>query len=191
MKEPLKHADSVDAGKRDFLTLTAYAVGVGGAAAAALPLVESMNPAADTLALATTEVDLRHIAEGSAKVVMWRGKAVFVRHRTPKEIKQAQDVNLEDLSDPQPDSRRVQKPEWLVVMGHCTHFGCIPKGAKPGDDRGQWGGWACPCHGSQFDTSGRVRKGPAASNLPVPPYKFLNDTTLLIGEETDEPKEKV
>ena len=172
-----------DTSKRDFLqlvTLAAAAVGVG---AIAWPLIDSMNPSADVLALSATEVDLTPIAAGSAITVLWRGKPIFVRHRTPEEIKAAETVPLADLIDPQADSARVQKghDQWLVVVGVCTHLGCVPLGNRPTDPRGDWGGWFCPCHGSQYDTSGRVRHGPAPANLPVPPYAFESDSKIKIG----------
>ena len=118
---------------------------------------------------------------GQRLTVAWRGKPVFIDHRTPEEIKAAEGVNLADLRDPQPDSARVKKPEWLVVIGVCTHLGCIPLGQKTGDDRGPYGGWFCPCHGSIYDTSARIRQGPAPANLVVPPYEFTGDTKIKIG----------
>ena len=173
------HGDG--ASRRDFLLATASAVGVLGAALACWPFIDSLNPAADVLALSSTEVDLSHVAVGQSITVVWRGKPVFIRHRTPTEIEEARDVNLSTLIDPEADSKRVEKPQWLVVVGICTHLGCIPLGQKPGDPRGEFGGWFCPCHGSQYDTSGRIRKGPAPRNLVVPTYTFLNDTTIRIG----------
>jgi ubiquinol-cytochrome c reductase iron-sulfur subunit len=140
-----------------------------------------MNPAADTLALSTTEVDLSSVAVGQAITVMWRGKPVFVRHRTAAEIDAARKVDLAELRDPQADDKRVKKPEWLILVGICTHLGCIPMGQKPGDPKGEFGGWFCPCHGSVYDTSGRIRKGPAPLNLAVPTYTFLTDTSVRIG----------
>jgi ubiquinol-cytochrome c reductase iron-sulfur subunit len=172
--------------RRDFLALTATAMGALGAVAFAVPLVDTMNPAADTLAQSTTEVDLKPVAVGQAIQVKWQGKPVFVRHRTPEEIKAAQDVNLAELRDPQADKDRVIKPEWLVVVGICTHLGCIPLGTKPNDSRGEFGGWFCPCHGSQYDTSGRIRKGPAPKDLLVPDYYFTSDTSILIGAKGKE-----
>ena len=135
------------------------------------------------LALSTTEVDISKIQVGQAITVMWRGSPVFIRRRTPEEIKSAQDVDLAVLKDPQPDSERVQpgKEEWLILVGVCTHLGCIPQGQKPTDVRGEFGGWLCSCHGSQYDTSGRIRKGPAPRNLEVPKYAFKTDTTVVIG----------
>jgi ubiquinol-cytochrome c reductase iron-sulfur subunit len=140
-----------------------------------------MNPAADTLASSTTEVDLGPIEEGQSITVIWQGKPVFIRRRTAKEIKAAGDVDVASLPDPEADDKRVQKPEWLIVVGICTHLGCIPKGQRTGEKRGDFGGWFCPCHGSHYDTSGRIRKGPAPDNLPVPGYKFLSDSVILIG----------
>ena len=140
-----------------------------------------MNPAADTLALASTEVDISKIAVGQSITVVWRGKPVFIRHRTADEIKAASSVDMAKLPDPQADKDRVKKPEWLIMVGVCTHLGCIPLGQKTGDTRGDFGGWFCPCHGSHYDTSGRIRKGPAPTNLYVPGYDFVTDTTVKIG----------
>jgi ubiquinol-cytochrome c reductase iron-sulfur subunit len=119
--------------------------------------------------------------EGQAITVVWRGKPVFIRHRTEKEIATARDVAAGDLIDPQADEQRVQKPEWLVMVGVCTHLGCVPLGQKATDPHGEYGGWFCPCHGSHYDTSGRIRKGPAPLNLEIPPYEFLDDTRIKIG----------
>jgi len=140
-----------------------------------------MNPAADVLALSSTEVDLTPLQEGQAITVVWRGKPIFVRHRTQKDIQEARSVNLAELRDPEADEKRVKKPEWLVMVGICTHLGCIPLGQKSTDERGSYGGWFCPCHGSQYDTSGRIRQGPAPKNLEVPPYEFTGDTQIKIG----------
>ena len=172
-----------DTNKRDFLKLLTVASAAVGVGAIAWPLIDSMNPAADVLALSSTDVDLSPIAAGSAITILWRGKPVFVRHRTSEEIKAAETVPLADLIDPQADSARVQKghDQWLVVVGVCTHLGCVPLGNRPTDPRGDWGGWFCPCHGSQYDTSGRVRHGPAPANLAVPPYAFETDTKIKIG----------
>jgi ubiquinol-cytochrome c reductase iron-sulfur subunit len=169
------------ASRRDFIYMTAGAMAVVGAGAVAWPLVNSMNPAADTLAMSTTDVTISDIPLGVGKTVMWQGKPVFVRHRTPEEIQEAAAVNIADLRDPQTDADRVKKPEWLVVVGICTHLGCVPVGEKPTENRGEFGGWFCPCHGSQYDTSGRIRKGPAPLNLAVPPYTFTSDTQIKIG----------
>jgi ubiquinol-cytochrome c reductase iron-sulfur subunit len=167
--------------RRDFLLIATGAVGLVGAALAAWPFIDSMNPAADTLALASTGVDLAPVEVGQRITVVWRGKPVFIDHRSAEEIKAAQDVNLAELVDPQPDSARVKKPEWLVVVGVCTHLGCIPLGQKSSETRGPFGGWFCPCHGSAYDTSGRIRQGPAPQNLVVPPYEFTSDTMIKIG----------
>jgi ubiquinol-cytochrome c reductase iron-sulfur subunit len=167
--------------RRDFLILTASALGAVGLASAIWPFVDSLNPAKDTLALSTADVDLSPIQVGQRLTVSWQGKPVFIDHRPPAEIKAAEDADWHALRDPQPDSARVQKAEWLVVVGICTHLGCIPLGQKVGDDRGPYGGWFCPCHGSIYDTSGRRRDGPAPLNLEVPKYKFTTDTKITIG----------
>ena len=167
--------------RRDFLYLATGAFGAAGSAVALWPLIHQMNPAADTLALATTEVDLSPIEPGQSITVTWRKKPVFVRRRTEAEIEQAAAVALDDLPDPQSDAQRVKRPQWLIVVGVCTHFGCIPKGQAAGDTRGDFGGWFCPCHGSHYDTSGRIRQGPAPKNLPVPSYEFLSDSLVRIG----------
>ncbi len=167
--------------RRDFLIWSTVAVGAVGTALAVWPFIDQMNPAADTLALASTEVDISQIEVGQSITVIWRGKPVFIRHRTPEEIQAAESVDLADLPDPQTDDARVQKPEWLIMVGVCTHLGCIPLGQKSGDPKGDFGGWFCPCHGSHYDTSGRIRKGPAPNNLPVPGYEFTSDSTVLIG----------
>ena len=167
--------------RRDFLKLVATTFTVVGVGAIAWPFISSMNPARDVLALSTTEVDLSPIALGSAVTVVWRGKPVFVRHRTAEEVKEARQTPLSELPDPQPDQARVKKDEWLVLLGVCTHLGCVPLGQKPSDARGNYGGWFCPCHGSHYDTSGRIRQGPAPLNLAVPDYVFTSDTQIRIG----------
>jgi len=167
---------SIEPSRRDFLFLATGAVAAVGAAAVVWPLVDQMNPDASTLALASIEVDLAPIQEGQILTVKWRGGPVFLRHRTAKEIKQAEDTPLSDLKDPQTDAARVQKPEWLIVVGVCTHLGCVPLGHD-----GPYDGWKCPCHGSIYDTSGRIRSGPAPLNLAVPEYKFLTPTRVKIG----------
>lgn len=169
------------ASRRDFLLYATTAVGVAGTAMAVWPFIHSMNPAADTLALSTTEVDLASVAEGQSITVTWRGKPVFIRHRTAAEIETAKKDDSADLRDPQKDADRAKRPEWLILIGVCTHLGCVPGGQKPSDPRGEFGGWLCACHGSQYDTSGRIRKGPAPLNLAVPEYTFLTDTTVRIG----------
>ncbi len=167
--------------RRDFLYLLTGAATAVGAGAVAWPLVDSMNPSADVLALASTEVDLSSVEEGMSITVKWRGKPVFIRHRTAAEIEEANAVPLSELRDPEPDSVRAEKPEWLVMVGVCTHLGCVPLGQKPNEESGEYGGWFCPCHGSHYDTSGRIRRGPAPYNLEVPAYVFLDDTTVRIG----------
>ena len=168
-------------GRRDFLMLATGATAAVGAAAAAWPFIDQMNPSAAQMALASIEADLSPVEEGMAISVMWRKKPVFLRKRTQAEIEQARAVDINTLRDPEPDEARVKRPEWLIVIGVCTHLGCIPLGNKPSEPRGNWGGWFCACHGSHYDTSGRARKGPAPSNLVVPPYEFVDDTTVKIG----------
>jgi ubiquinol-cytochrome c reductase iron-sulfur subunit len=177
------HGQPGDVTKRDFLKLVAGAGAAIGTVAMAWPLIDSMNPSKDVLAMSSVEVDLSPIAVGQGITLMWRGKPVFVRHRTEKEIKDAEAVQLGQLIDPQADDARVKSGEkqWIVLVGICTHLGCIPTGNKPTEMRGDWGGWFCPCHGSQYDTSGRVRHGPAPANLAVPPYAFESDTKIKIG----------
>jgi len=177
----LSSASTVEPTRRDFLFIATGALAAVGAAAAVWPLINQMSPDASTLALASTEVDIGSIPEGQIVTIKWRGKPVFISHRTPTEIKAAEDVNIATLPDPQADSARVQKPQWLIVVGVCTHLGCIPLGQKTGDEKGPFGGWFCPCHGSVYDTSGRIRQGPAPQNLLVPPYAFTGDTSIKIG----------
>ena len=173
--------------RRDFLYLTAGAMGAVGAGCAAWPLIDSMNPAADTLAAGSTEVDISKVEVGSALTAVWRGSPLFIRHRTPAEIKSVRDMDWKSLRDPQPDEARTLKAEWIIIKGVCTHLGCIPLGQKPGDPRGEFNGWFCPCHGSQYDVSGRIRKGPAPLNMFVPPYKFVSDTVVHVGSCHDFP----
>ena len=173
--------DVADPKKRDFIVVATYAMAGLGAAAVGWPLINQMNPAADTLALASTEVDVSKIAEGQAITITWRGKPVFIRHRTSDEIARANAVDGSNLRDPEEDEVRVQRPEMLVVLGVCTHLGCVPLGQKTSEIKGDYEGWFCPCHGSHYDTSGRIRKGPAPTNLEVPPYTFLSDTIIRIG----------
>lgn len=167
--------------RRDFLLIATSTVGVVGTALAVWPIIDSMNPAKDVLALSSTEVDLSPIEVGQSVTVVWRGKPVFIRHRTAAEIEDAGKVPLSDLIDPEPDSARAEKPEWLIMVGICTHLGCIPLGQKATDFKGEYNGWFCPCHGSHYDTSGRIRKGPAPKNLEVPEFKFLDDSMIRIG----------
>jgi ubiquinol-cytochrome c reductase iron-sulfur subunit len=165
----------VDESRRDFLGSVTMTFGAVGAVAAAYPFVKTMSPSKEVESQKFTKVDLSAIAEGSTKKVIWRGKAVFIKHRTPSEIASAKAGDETATIEPQTDADRVQRPQWLVTIAHCTHLGCIPL------DGGPFGGWACPCHGSQFDGSGRVRRGPAARNLDIPPYAFLDDNTIKIG----------
>jgi len=162
--------------RRNFLYITTGAFSAAGAGAVAWPFITQMNPDASVKALASTEVDLRPIVPGQSITILWRGKPVFIRRRTKEEINEAQKVAITDLPDPEDDIDRVQNPEWLVMVGVCTHLGCIPLGQK-----GDYNGWYCPCHGSHYDTSGRIRKGPAPTNLEIPEYVFLNDDTIKIG----------
>ena len=168
--------DGHDPGRRDFLYVAAGGLGVVGAAGFVWPLVDAMNPSQDVLALSSIEVDLSGIEVGQSITVSWRGKPVFVRHRTAAEISEAEAVPMSDLPDPESDEARVEKPEWLILVGVCTHLGCVPLGQQ-----GEFDGWFCPCHGSHYDTSGRIRKGPAPNNLEVPEYEFLDETTIRIG----------
>lgn len=178
-KTPVDHPQ--DETKRDFLYLTTAATAAVGAASFVWPFIDSLNPAADTLALASIDVDLSAVQTGQSITVTWRGKPVFIRNRTEKDIEAARSVDISTLPDPQSDEDRIQKDNWLVMVGICTHLGCVPLGQKPADAKGDFGGWFCPCHGSHYDTSGRIRKGPAPKNLEVPAYEFLTDTSVRIG----------
>ena len=180
-KEIIQSDKNIVETRRDFLSLTSITLGGLGTAAFMWPFIKSMNPAEDTLALGSTEVDVSNIQEGESITVKWRGRPVFIRKRTQEEIAQARKVDVDSLKDPMKDVDRVQKPEWLVLVGICTHLGCVPLGQKISDKKGEYNGWYCPCHGSHYDTSGRVRKGPAPTNLDVPPYKFIKDTLIRIG----------
>ncbi len=170
-----------DEPRRDFLILATGAFAAFGAGAAVWPLIDVMNPAADVLALSSIEVDLSPIEVGQSITVKWRGMPVFIRRRTEAEIAKAMADDKADLKDPESDKVRAPKPEWLILVGVCTHLGCIPLGQKPGDPKGDFGGWFCPCHGSHYDTSGRIRKGPAPTNLAVPEHEFLDDGRVKIG----------
>jgi ubiquinol-cytochrome c reductase iron-sulfur subunit len=172
-------SSSAGQSRRDFLFVATGAVAAVGAAAATWPLVAQLNPDASTVAAgAPIEVDLAPIADGQDIKVFWRGKPIFIMHRTAKQIKEAQAVNVSSLPDPQPDSARVKEghDQWLVVIGICTHLGCIPIAHE-----GNYDGFFCPCHGSQYDSSGRIRQGPAPLNLPIPPYAFVSDSKIKIG----------
>jgi ubiquinol-cytochrome c reductase iron-sulfur subunit len=174
-------AISAEPTRRDFLYIATGTVGAIGAAATLVPIIAQMNPDASTIAAgAPIEVDLGPIAEGQVIKVFWRGKPIFINHRTKKEIDEASSVNLASLPDPQSDDKRVKegKSQWQVLIGICTHLGCIPLAHQ-----GAYGGYFCPCHGSVYDTSGRIRSGPAPKNLPLPPYKFVSDTKIRIGDE--------
>ena len=171
----------VDGSRRDFIVVASYAMAGIGAAAVAWPLIDQMNPAADTLALASIEVDISKIDIGQSITVKWRGKPVFIRHRTEDEINTAQSVELSQLKDPQLDVDRVSNPKYLVMIGVCTHLGCVPLGQKTGEIKGEYDGWFCPCHGSHYDSSGRIRKGPAPVNLEIPPYTFETESLIKIG----------
>lgn len=167
--------------KRDFIYVATGAMVVVGVGAFAWPFIDSMNPSARIRSLATVEIPLGGIEVGQRVTVMWRGRPVFVDRRTEAQIDAAVADDDADLIDPQSDADRVQNPEWLIVVGVCTHLGCIPLGQKDSDPRGNWGGWYCPCHGSQYDTSGRVRRGPAPKNLVVPPYELMDGEKVIIG----------
>ena len=177
------HAHADEPTRRDFLYVATGAFAAVGAAAAIWPLIDQMNPDASVLALASIEVDLSNIPVGQEITIKWRGKPVFLRHRSEAEIKAAEDVNVADLRDPQTDDQRLVKgpdgkleKQWLILIGICTHLGCVPLAYK-----GEFNGYFCPCHGSVYDTSGRIRKGPAPLNLEVPPYTFVSDTKVKIG----------
>ena len=181
--------------RRDVILVAAAGFAAVGAAAALWPLLDQMNPDQSALSLATTDVDLSHIEVGQAITVMWRGKPIFIRRRADDEIAAAKSVPVDDLPDPlarnanlpdnapASDENRAGKDRepWLVMIGICTHLGCIPKGQSVGDNKGEFGGWFCPCHGSQYDTAGRIRVGPAPQNMAIPPYAFLSDTKIKIG----------
>lgn len=180
-----------DPNRRDFLYIATGMAGVVGAASVAWPFIDQMRPDASTLALSTVEVDVSSLTPGMSLTVKWRGKPVFVRNRTPEEVKAAQDVKLEDLKDPIARNANLpadapatdvdrsagkDKENWLIMVGVCTHLGCIPLGQQ-----GEYGGWFCPCHGSVYDTAGRIRHGPAPENMAVPVFSFISDTKIRIG----------
>jgi ubiquinol-cytochrome c reductase iron-sulfur subunit len=177
-------ADEKEPNRRDFIFIAAGAVATVGTAATAWPFIDQMNPAADTRALSTTEVDLSAVDLGQQIKVMWQGKPVFVRHRTEAEIAAARRDDFASLKDPQTDADRLVqengdagRPEWLILQASCTHLGCVPTFVEGSS----FGGWFCPCHGSDYDTSGRIRRGPAPRNLDVAPYVFLTETSIRIG----------
>ena len=195
MDTTLNDLESGGVSRRDFIVLTATAFAAIGAAGALWPAVDQLNPDASALSMAATEVDLSPVAVGQAITVVWRGKPIFIRHRTADEIAKAQATPLAELKDlyaqvmgaasnlPATDANRIKpgKENWLVAIGICTHLGCIPKGQGPNDDKGLYGGWFCPCHGSMYDTAGRIRQGPAPRNLDIPPYDFIGDARIRIG----------
>ena len=162
--------------RRDFLFTTSYTIGAVGLGATIWPLIDQMNPDTSVKALATTEVDISQIEPGKSITVLWRGKPVFIKRRTETEISEAQSVNLNELPHPEKDEDRVKESEWLVMLGVCTHLGCVPLA-----DKGEYNGWFCPCHGSHYDTSGRIRKGPAPVNMEIPKYEFVDSNTIKIG----------
>ena len=167
--------------RRDFLFTATYAVGAVGVGATVWPMIDQMNPDASVKALASTEVDVSSVGPGKTITVLWRGKPVFIRRRTNEEIAEAKAVKMEDLKHPEKDEDRAKNPEWLVMLGVCTHLGCVPLGQKVGDSKGEFGGWFCPCHGSHYDTSGRIRKGPAPTNMEIPKFEFVDNNTIKIG----------
>ena len=162
--------------RREFIFTASYTLGAVGVGAAVWPLIDQMNPDDSVKALASTEVDVSTVEPGKSITVLWRGKPVFIKRRTEKEIAEARSVNLGDLKHPEKDEDRTKNPEWLVMLGVCTHLGCVPLGNK-----GEYNGWFCPCHGSHYDTSGRIRKGPAPTNLEIPKYEFVDANTIKIG----------
>ena len=169
--------------RRDFINIAAVSFAGVGAATVIYPLVNQMNPSADVLALASTEVDISKIQAGQAIKTIWRKQPVFIRNLTPQEIAAANAVPLGELRDPQTLAERTRegKHNWLITLGVCTHLGCVPLGAAEGENRGEYGGYFCPCHGSSYDTAARIRKGPAPKNLEVPEYAFKSDTVVQIG----------
>ena len=162
--------------RRDFIFTASYTLGAVGVGAAVWPLIDQMNPDASVKALSSTEVNVSEVQPGQSITVLWRGKPVFIKRRTEEEIAKARQVDLKELKDPEKDEDRAKNPEWLVMVGICTHLGCVPLGNK-----GDYDGWFCPCHGSHYDTSGRIRKGPAPTNLEVPKYEFVDSNTIKIG----------
>jgi ubiquinol-cytochrome c reductase iron-sulfur subunit len=186
----MSSTDSADTTRRDFIFIATGAMAAVGAAGALWPFIAQMNPDASVRALSTVDVDLSPLAEGQSITIKWRGNPVFIRYRTPKEIEEAKQVALDELPDPLARNANLaedapatdenrgakDKPQYIVMMGVCTHLGCVPLG-----DAGDYDGWFCPCHGSHYDTAGRIRKGPAPENLPIPRFEFAADTTLRIG----------
>lgn len=177
------HTEGSGVRRRDFINIAAVSFAGVGAGVIVIPLVNQMNPSADVLAEATTELDLAAIAEGQAIKAVFRKQPLFVRHLTAKEIAAANAVPVSSLRDPQSlaDRTKPGKAQWLITMGVCTHLGCVPLGAAEGENKGEFGGYFCPCHGSAYDTAARIRKGPAPKNLMVPDYVFRSDTTVEVG----------
>lgn len=171
--------------RRSVINVAAVSFASIGGAMTIIPLVDSMEPSADVLAVSTTEVDISGIAVGTAIVAVFQSQPLFVRHLSPREIAEANAVPMSTLRDPQTLAQRTKpgKAEWLITMGVCTHLGCIPLGARRGEVKGEYGGYFCPCHGSVYDTAGRIRKGPAPRNLDVPDYKFLNSNSIFVGQK--------
>ena len=171
-----------EATRRDFLYYATAAAGAVVTGAAVWPVLDSMNPSADVLALAVVDVDLEGVAAGTRITATWNRKPIFIDRRTPERIALAQaDDNDMSLLDPATDGERAQRAEWLIQIGICTHLGCIPLGQEPGEPTGEWQGWFCVCHGSVYDSAGRIRRGPAPRNLDLPPYEFITDTLVRIG----------
>ena len=183
-EDPALLSDEVhDPRRRDFLNVAAVAFAGAGVVAIVLPLINQMSPSADVLAQSTTEIDLSKIQPGQAIKTSFRKQPLFVRNLTPAEIKAAEAVPLSELRDPETLEARTKAghKNWLITLGVCTHLGCIPLGASEGENKGQFGGYFCPCHGSQYDTAARIRKGPAPKNLAVPEYAFTSDTAVTVG----------
>ena len=172
----MTESNSKEPSRRDFIYVATAAAGAVTTAAAVWPLIDQMNPDASVKALASTEVDISGVEPGQSITVLWRGKPVFIKRRTKEEIESARSVDLKDLKHPEKDEDRAKNPEWLVMLGVCTHLGCVPL-----NDKGDYNGWFCPCHGSHYDTSGRIRKGPAPWNMEVPKYEFVDANTIKIG----------
>ena len=172
----MSESDKKKPNRRDFILTATTAAGGVGVGAAAWPLIDQMNPDASVKALASTEVDISGVEPGQSITVLWRGKPVFIKRRTKEEIDSARSVDLKELKHPEKDEDRAKNPEWLVMLGVCTHLGGVPLA-----DKGDYNAWFCPCHGSHYDTSGRIRKGPAPTNMEVPKYVFVNSTTIKIG----------
>ena len=172
----MSESDKKKPNRRDFIFTATAAAGAVGVGAAAWPLIDQMNPDASVKAMASTEVDISTVEPGQSITVLWRGKPVFIKRRTQEEIDSARSVDLKELKHPEKDEDRAKNPEWLVMLGVCTLLGCVPL-----TNKGDYNAWFCPCHGSHYDTSGRIRKGPAPTNLEVPKYVFINSKTIKIG----------